>query len=228
MGIGNAVSHSGSGRRDRRRRYTSQASAARTAAIKNSSTGQPEAAGQTVVKAPVSAAVAFVCVPTRSRAAWIAFGHPTRRAISRVIPMARARTAHQEKAFGGRFALLRFRRRSSTLPTRKNADRTVRRMVAIGSGTKTPARDAGPPGAVACGIDSPPVSRFARLKASAATRRTARTRRRGTAHANFLRRSRNTSARRRSALITIFPEGPGCADQAELSSSKKRFRLRSP
>src|SRR5207249_10027951 len=82
MGIGNAVSHSGSGRRDRRRRYTSQASAARTAAIKNSSTGQPEAAGQTVVKAPVSAAVAFVCVPTRSRAAWIAFGHPTRRARS--------------------------------------------------------------------------------------------------------------------------------------------------
>src|SRR5207302_46622 len=111
--------------------------------------------------------------------AWIAFGDPTRRAISRVIPRARARSAHQEKAFGERFALLRLRRRSSTLPTRKNADRTVRRMVAIGSGTKTPACDAGPPGAVACGIDSPPVSRLARLKASAATRRTARTRSRG-------------------------------------------------
>src|SRR5438034_5124958 len=125
MGNGNAVSHSGSGRRDRGRGSTGQARAGRTAAIKNSSTGQRGAAGQTVVKAPVSAAVAFVCVPTRSRAAWIAFGHPTRRAISRVIPMARARTAHQEKAFGGRFALLRFRRRSSTLPAEKNGDRTV-------------------------------------------------------------------------------------------------------
>src|SRR5436309_13260361 len=176
MGIGNAVSHSGSGRRDRRRRYTSQASAARTAAIADSSTGQPEAAGQTVVKAPVYAAVAFVRVPTRARAAWSAFGHATRRAISRVIPRARTRTAHQEKAFGGRFALLRFRRRSSTLPTRKNADRTVRRMVAIGSGTKTPARDAGPPGAVACGVDSPPVSRVARMEAGAATRAAGRTR----------------------------------------------------
>src|SRR5437660_12474124 len=163
MGIGNAVSHSGSGRRDRGRRYTSRAGAAGRGAIKNGSTGQPGAVGQTVVKAPVSAAVAFAWAPTRSRAAWIAFGHPTRRAISRVIPRARARSAHQEKAFGERFALLRFRRRSSTLPTRKNADRTVRRMVAIGSGTKTPACDAGPPGAVACGIDSPPAARFGRL-----------------------------------------------------------------
>src|SRR5439155_1201719 len=116
VAIGNSVPHSGSGRRDRRRRYTSQASAARTAAIKNSSTGQPAAAGHTVVKAPESAAVAFVWVPTCSRAAWIALGHPTRRTISRVIPRARARTAHQEKAFGGRFTPLRFRRRRSTLP----------------------------------------------------------------------------------------------------------------
>src|SRR5438876_2735421 len=130
MGIGNAVSHSGSERRNRRRRYTRQASAARTAAIKNSSTGQPEAAGQTVVKAPVSAAVAFVCVPTRSRAAWIAFGHPTRRAISRVIPMARARTAHQEKAFGGHLPVLRFRGRRRYLPEAKNPDRAVERMEA--------------------------------------------------------------------------------------------------
>src|SRR5205814_2545239 len=153
MGNGNAVSHSGAGRRDRRRRYTSQASAARTAAIKNSSTGQPEAAGQTVVKAPVSAAVAFVCVPTRSRAAWIAFGHPTRRAISRVIPRARARTAHQEKAFGGRFALLRFRRRSSTRQTRGNAARAVGGVGAVGAGTERRARDAGPAGAGPCGVE---------------------------------------------------------------------------
>src|SRR5437879_10699846 len=182
MGIGSSVAHSGSGRRDRRKRYASQASAARTAAIKNSSTGQPAAVGQTVVNARAPAAVAFAWVPTRSRAAWIAFGHPTRRAISRVIPRARARSAHHENAFDGRFALLRFRRRSSTLPTRKNADRTVRRMVAIGSGTKTPARDGGPPGAVACGSDSAPAARFARLTDRAARRERARTRSGEAAH----------------------------------------------
>src|SRR2546429_8085639 len=134
MGIGSSVSHSGTGRRDRRKRYASQASAARTAAIKNSSTGQPAAAGQTVVKAPVSAAVAFAWVPTRSRAAWIAFGHPTRRAISRVIPRARARSAHQEKAFGGGRAPLRLSWRGRTEPAPKNNEQTRERKEADGSG----------------------------------------------------------------------------------------------
>src|SRR6266498_1726585 len=61
------------------------------------------------------------------------------------------------------------------------------------------------PGAVppAVGADSSPVSKFARLNASAATIRTARNRSTGTAHAGLPRRSQGTSLRRRSPLITV-------------------------
>src|SRR6266550_2835357 len=213
MGIGSSVSHSGAGRRDRRKRYASQASAARTAAIKNSSTGQPAAVGQTVVKAPVSAAVAFAWVPTRSRAAWIAFGHPTRRAISRVIPRARARSAHQEKAFGERFALLRFRRRSSTLPTRKNEDPGLRRPPARGCRLRD---------RLAAGVQVRQIEGERRDEEDGQDQ-------------EQRDRPRELSAAKSEHIRAMalgahndFPEGPGCAGQAELSCSKKRFRLRSP
>src|SRR6266566_3888357 len=76
---------------------------------------------------------------------------------------------------------------------------TRRMSTTIGSNGKTD------PGAVppAVGADSSPVSKFARLNASAATIRTARNRSTGTAHAGLPRRSQGTPLRRRSPLITV-------------------------
>src|SRR5439155_415273 len=75
-----------------------------------------------------------------------------------------------------------------------------------------------PPATLPPGIASPPVSRFATLNASAATRTIARNRSRGTAHSVRPRHGRITTVRRRRALITISrtAAGNGTSRDAEL------------
>src|SRR5437899_1320314 len=75
-----------------------------------------------------------------------------------------------------------------------------------------------PPAALPPGIASPPVSRFATLNASAATRTIARNRSRGTAHSVRPRHGRITTVRRRRALITVSrtAAGDGTSGDAEL------------
>src|SRR5437899_9137311 len=73
-----------------------------------------------------------------------------------------------------------------------------------------------PPEAPPPGIASPPVSRFATLKANAATRTIARNRSNGTAHSVLPRHGRITPVRRRRALITVS----GTASGAECWSGR--------
>src|SRR6266571_8082012 len=76
----------------------------------------------------------------------------------------------------------------------------------ISTSTETGSSGSRDPGLVPvgkAGTASPPASRFARLKASAAASRTARNRSTGTAHAGLPRRSRGTPLRRRSPFITV-------------------------
>src|SRR2546425_5629755 len=69
-----------------------------------------------------------------------------------------------------------------------------------------------PPEAPPPGITSPPVSRFATLNASAATRTIARNRSSGTAHSVLPRHGRVTPVRRRRALITVSRIPSGAED----------------
>src|SRR3990172_289283 len=68
----------------------------------------------------------------------------------------------------------------------------------------------GPPASGTSGIASPPVSRFARLKARAATNTTARKSSRGTAHRPLPRRDGNTIERRPWPLITLSRSVKSC------------------
>src|SRR2546428_1119022 len=124
---------------------------------------------------------------------------------------------HRGKGFVG--ALWRARRRRNAwtrIATTKLAKTT--RNKSPRNGSKTPnALGSVPPEAVPPGIASPPVSRFATLKASAATRMMARNSSSGTAHSAFPRHVRITFVRRRRALITVSrtPVGVG-RSRAEL------------
>src|SRR2546422_8044288 len=127
-------------------------------------------------------------------------------------------TSHREYVSGGPLGRTRRRRNAWTRIATTKLTKTTRNR-SPRSGSKTPnALGSVPPEAPPPGIASPPVSRFATLKASAATSRIARNRSRGTAHSAFPRHVRITSVRRRRALITVSrtPAGVGRSRDAEL------------
>src|SRR2546427_1073614 len=200
----------------RRSRTTKMTIVTRTVNPRNRPSGAPAATGHPdPLAAPASPVVGAVW-PTRN--AWSIRGQASSRAMIRIRPIAEEMTCHHENGFVGARRRTRRRRNAWTRIATTKLTKTTRNR-SPRSGSKTPnALGSVPPEAPAPGIASPPVSRFATLKASAATSRIARNRRSGTAHSAFPRHVRITSVRRRRALITVSrtPTGVGGSRDAEL------------
>src|SRR6058998_1991772 len=189
---------------------------ARTVSPRNRPSGAPAATGQPVALAPPASPVVGGVWPMRN--AWIIRGQARRRAKTRMRPIADEMTCHQENGFAGAFCCTR-RRRTATTSIATTTLAKMTRNTSPRNGSKTPrALGEVPPEAPPPGIASPPVSRFATLKASAATRTIARNRSSGTAHSAFPRHMRITFVRRRRALITVSrtPAGVERSRDAEL------------
>src|SRR5438445_504677 len=183
----------------RRSRTTKMTMVERTVNPRNKPRGAPAATGHPEpLEAPASPVVGAVW-PTRS--VWSIWGHASRRAMIRMRPIAEETTCHQENGFVGTFWRTRRRRNAWTRIATTKLTKTTRNRSPT-SGSKTPnAFGSVPPEAPPPGIASPPVSRFATLKASAATSRIARNRSSGTAHSAFPRHVRITSVRRRRGIV---------------------------
>src|SRR2546427_766958 len=200
----------------RRSRTTKMTIVTRTVRPRNRPMGAPAATGHPEPLAAPASPVVGAVWPTRND--WSIRGQASRRAMIRMRPIAEEMTCHQENGFVG--ALWRTRRRRNAwtrIATTKLTKRTRNRSPT--SGSKTPnALGSVPPEAPPPGIASPPVSRFATLKASAATSTIARNRSSGTAHSAFPRHMRITFVRRRRALITVSrtPAGVERSRDAEL------------
>src|SRR2546425_12212737 len=188
----------------------------RTVNPRNKPRGAPAATGHPDPAAAPASPVVGAVWPTRN--AWSIRGHASRRAMVRMRPIAEEMTCHQENGFVGAFWRTRRRRNAWTRTAATKLTKTARNRTPT-SGSKTPnAFGSVPPEAPPPGIASPPVSRFATLKASAATSRIARNRSSGTAHSAFPRHVRITSVRRRRGLITVSrtPGGVVKSRDAEL------------
>src|SRR2546426_1419174 len=200
----------------RRSRTTKMTIVTRTVNPRNKPRGAPAATGHPDPAAAPASPVVGAVWPTRK--AWSIRGHASRRAMIRMRPIAEETTCHQENGFVGAFWRTRRRRNAWTRIATTKLTKTTRNRSPT-SGSKTPnAFGSVPPEAPPPGIASPPVSRFATLKASAATSRIARNRSSGTAHSAFPRHVRITSVRRRRGLITVSrtPVGVGRSRDAEL------------
>jgi hypothetical protein len=197
--------------------------AAKTKAMRKNSTGHAAEAGHKVVKVP-AAEVVFVAVPGCAFEPWLLRGQAMMATTNNTIPNVCPRTAHHVNRFPVSFEWIRRRDRTKRLPTRRNPRNAAAAMAVVtGSGSRTPVLGLVSAAAGAEGIDSFPVSKFARLKARPATRTTAKARRTGTAHEDVLRGSRTTYARKRSEFITIPPKaGSIGSGHAARSCSKNR------
>src|SRR3989441_4238732 len=199
----------------RRSRTTKMTIVTRTVRPRNRPMGARAGTGHPDPLAAPAPPVVGAVWPTRND--WSIRGQASRRAMIRMRPIAEEMTCHQENGFVGALWRTRRRRNAWTRIATTKLTKTTRNRSPT-SGSKTPnALGSVPPEAVPPGIASPPVSRFATLKASAATSRIARNRSSGTAHSAFPRHVRITFVRRRRALITVSrtPAGVG-RSRAEL------------